>query len=78
MDQYSVASSAGFRIRILSDPVFLPGFGSGFQISLNPDPIFKILWIRIRFQTMDPGAKKECRTGPKRYLLEENIKIMIN
>ena len=41
------------RIRIRSDPVFLHGSGSGFQIFLNPDPnpdpVFKFLWIRIRF-----------------------------
>ena len=24
------------------------GSGSGFQISLDPDPVFKLLWIRIR------------------------------
>ena len=29
----------GLRIRIRSDPVFL--HGSGFQISLDPDPVFK-------------------------------------
>ena len=29
------------------DPVFLPGPGSSFQISL--DPVFIFLWIRIRF-----------------------------
>ena len=30
---------AGLRIRIRSDPVFLHGSGSGFQISLDPDPV---------------------------------------
>ena len=48
--------------------------GSGFQISL--DPVFKVLWTRIRFQPPDPGAKKDFRKGSKSYLLEENFKIM--
>ena len=26
------------------DPVFLPGSGSGVQISLVTDPVFKFLW----------------------------------
>ena len=53
---------ARFRIRIR----FLNFSGSGFkismepdpvfQISLDPDPVFKFLWIRIRFQPSDPGA----------------------
>ena len=41
----------------VSDPVFLRGSESGFQISLDPDPVFlKFVWIRI--QTL---GKKECR-----------------
>ena len=35
------------------DPVFLPGSGSGFQISLDPDPFLKIS------QPPDPRPKKE-------------------
>ena len=50
--------------------------GSQGSWTLNPDPVFKFLWIRIRFQPPDPGAKKECRKGSKSYLLEGNIKIM--
>ena len=30
--------------------------GSGF-LSLDPDPVFQFLWIRIRFQPPNPGAK---------------------
>ena len=46
---------------------FLPGSGSGFLISLDPDSVSA------------PGSrsKKGCRKGSKRYLLEENLKIMI-
>ena len=46
------------QISRVSDPVFFPGSGYGFQISLYPDPGFKFLWIRIPFQPPDPGAKK--------------------
>ena len=52
-------------LRIRSDSVFLPG--SGFQISLLPDPVSA------------PGSrskKKECRKGSKIFLLDENLKIM--
>ena len=38
------------------DQVFLPGSGSTYQISLDPDPVFK--FFGIRFQAPDPGAKK--------------------
>ena len=46
---------------------FGSGFGSGYQISLDPDPVFKLFWIRIRFQ---PGSwnKKECRKGSAKNL----------
>ena len=55
--------------------------GSGFEISANPDPIFKFLWIRIRFLNFSgsgfsPRSKKECRKGSKSFLLKENLKIM--
>ena len=43
-----LAFSSDFYESRVSDFVFLPG--SGFQISLNPDLVFKFLWIRIRFQ----------------------------
>ena len=61
----------------VSDTVFLPG--STFQISLDPDPGFKFLWIqiRIRFQPPDPGAKIECKKGYKSYLFEENLKLRL-
>ena len=36
----------GFRIQIRSDPVFF----------LDTDPVFKFLWIRIRFQDPDPES----------------------
>ena len=49
---------AGFRIRIRC-------------FCLNPDSVFKFVWTR--FQPPDHGAKKECRKGSKRYLLEENF-----
>ena len=42
---------------------------------LDPDPVFKFLWIRIRFQPPYLGAKTECRKGVKSYLLEESLKI---
>ena len=38
----------GLRIRIRSDPVFLPGSGSGFQICLDPDLVFEFHWTRIQ------------------------------
>ena len=62
-----------FRIR--SDPVFLHGSGSGFQISLDPIPVFKFLWIRIRFQPRF-WNKKNCRKVSKSDLSEENLKFM--
>ena len=40
--------------------------GSGFQTSLDPDPV----------SAPGPEAKKECRKCSKSYLLEENFKIM--
>ena len=52
------------------DPV-----GSGV-FSLNPDPIFKFLWIRIRLQPRVWNKKKECRKVSKSDLSEENFKIM--
>ena len=48
------AKGAGFRIRFSN----FSGSGSGFKISLVPDPVFK-LGIQIRFQIPDPGAKKK-------------------
>ena len=56
--------------------MFLPG--SGFQISLDPVPVFKFLWIliRIRFVPPDSGANKERGKGSKSYLLESNFEIM--
>ena len=46
-------------------PVFLPksGSGSGFQISLDPDPVIKFLWIRIRFQPRFWNKKKRSQKG---------------
>ena len=41
------------------------GSGSGFQISLDPDPVFKLLWIRIRFQPPDPKQKKSAESALK-------------
>ena len=42
-----------FKSRIVfnkdPNPEFLPGSESGFQISLDPDSVFKFLWFRIRF-----------------------------
>ena len=49
--------------------VFLPESGSSFQISLDPDPVFKFPWIRTR-KPPDPKAKKECGKGSKSNLLE--------
>ena len=48
---------------------------SGFLIRircscLDPDSVFKFLWIRIRFQPLDLGAKKKCRRGSKSCLLK--------
>ena len=42
----------------VSDPVFLRGSESGFQISLDkdPDPVFKFLLIRIRFSNFSGSA----------------------
>ena len=45
---WASALRSGLRIRIRSDPVFLHGSGSTFQISLDPDPVFKFLWIRFQ------------------------------
>ena len=42
------------------------GSGSGFQISLNPDPVQPRFW-----------NKKNCRKVSKSDLSEENFKIMI-
>ena len=49
--------------------------GSGFQISLGPDPIFNFFWIRIRFQPRF-WNKKNCRKVSKSDLSEENLKFM--
>ena len=49
------------------------GCGSGYPVflhALDPDPVYKFLWIRILEQ------KKECRKGSKSDLSEENLKIM--
>ena len=40
---------------------------SGFENSMDPDPVLKFLGIRIRFQPPDAGAKKEYRKGSKSY-----------
>ena len=34
------------------------GSGSGFQISKDPDPVFKFLWIGVRFQPRFWNKKK--------------------
>ena len=57
----------GLRIRIRSDPVFLPGSGSGFQISLDPDtdPVsVPGFWI----SSPDP-MRKSVQNCSKSYLL---------
>ena len=49
------------KIRVSDpNPVFLPGSGFGFQISLDPDPVSA------------PGSrsKKKCRRGSKSCLLK--------
>ena len=46
--------------------MFLPGSGSGFQISLDPDP--------VSAQILE--QKKECRKVSESDLLEENLKTM--
>ena len=66
--------------------MFLHGSGPGFQISLDPDPdpVFKFLWIRIRFSNfvdpdLDPVSAKileNCRKVSKGDLSEENLKFM--
>ena len=55
----------GLRIRIRSDMVFLTGSGSGFQISLDPDP--------VSAQILE---QKKCRKVSKSDLSEENLKFM--
>ena len=63
-----------FRIQIRSDPVFF----------LDTDPVFKFLWIRIRFSNfldpdLDPVSAKileNCRKVSKSDLSEENLKFM--
>ena len=64
------------RIRIRSDPVFLHGSGSAFQISLDTDsdPVFKFL-----DPDLDPVSAKileNCRKVSKSDLSEENLKFM--
>ena len=49
----AVLSRPGFRNRIR----WFCLSGSGSQISMEPDPVLKVL--RIRFQPPDPGAKKK-------------------
>ena len=46
----SERARAGFRILIRSDPVFLHGSGSGFQISLDPDPVLARILEQKRVQ----------------------------
>ena len=48
----------------VADPVFLYGSGSGFQISLDPDP--------VSAQFLEP---KKCRKVSKSDLSEENLKM---
>ena len=55
-------SYAGFWIRIRFSN--FSGSGSGF-LSLDTDPVFKFLWIRIWFQPPDPGAKKSAERALK-------------
>ena len=49
--------TAGLRIRIRSDPVFLH----------DSDPVFKFLWIRIRFQ---------LRFWNIKYIAERSLKVI--
>ena len=69
----------GLRIRIRSDPVFLLGSGSSFQISLDPvpdpDPVFKFLWIRIRIR-FQPNSETNKKKVYKSDLSEENLTFM--
>ena len=61
---WPVSPLAGLRFRIRSDPVFLPGSGFGFQISLDlgPDPVFKFLWIRVRIRFSNfSGSGSGCQ-----------------
>ena len=65
------------------DPVphiFDQGCGSGsgriWCFSLDPDPVFNFLWIRIRFQPRFWNKKKNCRKVSKSDLSEENLKFM--
>ena len=52
------------------------GSGSGRirYFYMDPDPVFKFLWIRIRFQPR--WNKKNCRKGSKSDLSEKNLKFM--
>ena len=59
------------------------GFGSAGRIRcfcMDPDPVFKFLWIRIRFSNfLDPVSAKileNCRKVSKSDLSEENLKFM--
>ena len=36
---------------------------TGFQISLDPNTVFKFLWIRVQFQPLDHGEKKRVQKG---------------
>ena len=45
-----------------------------FCFDPDADPIFKFLWIRMRFQSQYPGAKKRAQKGLQKLLLEEKLK----
>ena len=53
--------------------------GSGVLPALDPDPVFKFLWIRIRVSNFSGSGsrnkKKEHRKGSKNQLLK-NLKTM--
>ena len=45
--------------------------GIGFHISLDPFPVFNFLWIRIRFQPPDTGAKKSAGSALRKLRLNK-------
>ena len=67
---------SGFRIRIRKDPVFLHGSGYGFQISLDPDPVLKLLWIRIRFSNISGSGFSTRIPEQKKRNAERALKVI--
>ena len=55
----------------MSDPVFYPGSGSGFQVSMDPDPVFQIYLDPDRI----PEPKKSAERALKVNYLKKTYKL---